>query len=190
MDKPSVGDSELQGKGTLIDLEGIEVPKDDQEIDEESFVCVPDTAIAECLLNLPTLIEMNNPITITNIVNQQGSDLTLQQKIIQYADHNEHQEFQQFYVICCKATNDELWRIVIPESLAKDVLTWYNLVLGHCGMDRLYRTVSARFFINKLKENCIASIQGFLDKCHQYKPVGRSYGHLPQRYSKLKSWEM
>ena len=33
MEKPSVGDSELQGKVTLIDFEAIEVPKDDQEID-------------------------------------------------------------------------------------------------------------------------------------------------------------
>ena len=87
MEKPSVGDSELQGKGTLIDFEGIEVPKDDQEIDGESFVCVSDTAIAECLLNLPPLTEMNNLITHTNIVNHQGSDLQLQQKTIQYADH-------------------------------------------------------------------------------------------------------
>ena len=30
MEKPSVGDSELQGKGNLIDFEGIEVLKDDQ----------------------------------------------------------------------------------------------------------------------------------------------------------------
>ena len=103
---------------------------------------------------------MNNPITITNIVNHQGSDLPLQQKIIQDADHYEHQEFQKFDVIVFKAKNDELWRIFIPDSLAKDVLTWYHLVLGHCGMERLYITVSARFVINKLKEKYIAAIQG------------------------------
>ena len=55
MENPSVGDSELQGKGTLIDFDGIEVPKEDQDIDGEIFVCVPDTAIEECLLNLPPL---------------------------------------------------------------------------------------------------------------------------------------
>ena len=189
MEKPSVGDSELQDKGTLIDFEGIEVPKDDQEIDGESFVCVPDTAISECLLNLPPLIKMNNPITITSIVNHQGSDLPLQQKRIQDSDHYEHQEFQQFDVICFKATNDELWSIGIPESLAKDVLTWYHLVLGHCGMDRLHRNLSARFVINKLKEKRISATQGCPDKCQQYTPVGRSYGHLPPRHAKLKPWE-
>ena len=167
MENPSVGDSELQGKGTLIDFEGIEVPKDDQEIDGERFVCVPYMAIVECLLNIPSLTEMYNPITITNIVNHQGSELPLQQKIIQDADHYEHQEFQKFDVIVFKAKNDELWRIFIPDSLAKDVLTCYHLVLGHCGMYRLYRTVSARFVINKLKEKCIAAIQGCPDKCQQ-----------------------
>ena len=115
-------------------------------------MCVPDTETTECLLNLPSLTEINNPITITNIVNHQVSDLPLQQKIIQDADHYEHQEFQQFDVICFKATNDELWIIFIPDSLAKDVLTWYHLVLGHCGIDRFYRTVSARFVINNPKE--------------------------------------
>ena len=129
---------------------------------------------------------MNILINITNIVNHQCSDLSLKQKIIQDADHYEHQEFQQFHVICFKATNDELWRIVIPDSLSKDVLTWYFLVLGHCGMEILYRTVSARFVINKLKEKCIAAIQGCPDKCQQLKPVGRSYGHLPPRHAKLK----
>ena len=132
---------------------------------------------------------MNNPITITNIVNHQCSELPLQQNIIQDADHYEHQEFQKFDVICFKATNDELWIIIIPDSLAKDVLTWYHLLLRNCGMERLYRAVSARFFINKLKEKCISAIQGCPDKCQKYKPVGRSYGHLPPRHAKLKPQE-
>ena len=87
MKKPSVGDRELQQKGRLIDFNQIAVPKDDEDIlDGESFF-LADLEIQECLLNLPPLAELYNPITITNIVNHQSKDLALLRLIVRDPDH-------------------------------------------------------------------------------------------------------
>ena len=99
MQKPSVGTKEQQGLGHLIDFNNIAIPKDDKEIlDGETFLniaCDLVTAaiqttetsnarndklfyieLRECLLNLPSLETMENPITITNIVNHQSTNLS------------------------------------------------------------------------------------------------------------------
>ena len=122
MEKPSAGIKEQQGLGHLIDFKNISIPKDDEEIlDGETFLniacklvtaALPTTEqsnfkndesyyneLGECLLNLPSLEEMENPITITNIVNHQATDLSLQQKIMSNPDFFCHEESEGFEVI-------------------------------------------------------------------------------------------
>ena len=57
-------------KGTLIDFNSLNVPKDDIVIDDEVFTTIDeDNELIDCLLNLPQLDYMENPINMTNIFN-------------------------------------------------------------------------------------------------------------------------
>ena len=92
MEKPSAGVKELQGKGHTIDFHNIKLPKDNEEIlDGETFLIEAKQMVAqalhqeddncesfyfelqECLINLPPLEVMDNPITVNNIVNHQST---------------------------------------------------------------------------------------------------------------------
>ena len=125
MKKPSVGDKELQGKGKPIDFNQIKLPKDDEEIlDGETFQsearailqAILNKQIAEeednssrncetfyqelkeCLLNLPPLKIMDNPITINQIINHQARDLPLQRKIMSDPDNYQHQGLSLIHI--------------------------------------------------------------------------------------------
>ena len=121
MEKPSALVKEQQGLGQLIDFNNIDIPKDEEEIlegktffniakrivsqaittkqlstrNDESFYI----KLRECLLNLPPLEVMENPITISNIVNHQASDLPLQRKILSNPNFFQHQELEGYEVI-------------------------------------------------------------------------------------------
>ena len=120
MEKPSVGVKELQGRRRQIDFNNINLPKDDEEIlDGETFLSIAQKFVEsiiskqekeinnesfykelqECLLNLPPLEEMDNPITTSNIVNHQSTDLPLQQKILSDPAHYQHEEIEEYEVI-------------------------------------------------------------------------------------------
>ena len=127
MEKPAAGAKELKGLGRPIDFSKIKVPEDDEEIlDGETFL---DTARAivssitkshqplqfesfqvelhECLLNLPSLEVMDNPITINNIVNHQATNLPLQRKVMLDSDFFRHKELEGYEVIHSRTRNDE-----------------------------------------------------------------------------------
>ena len=117
MQKPSVGDKELQGKGKLIDFKSIQLPKDNEEIiDGETFNAEAfvqsivkqieernyeshHKELMECLLNLPPLEVMDNPITINQIINHQARDIPLQKKIMSDPDRYQHHGMQGYEVI-------------------------------------------------------------------------------------------
>ena len=215
MEKPSAGIKELQGCGKHIDFKKIKLPKDDEEIlDGETFLStahwICETIIHEqeqelfsndeafhkelheCLLNLPPLEEMDNPITINNIVNHQATDLPLQQKIMSDPVNYQHQEVEGYKVIHSKSPDLEgepVWKIVIPSTLLPRLLTWYHLVLGHCGQKRLYDTVRARFQAKNLQRSCVEIVNKCPKKCQLNKQSNRIYGHLPPRTAGLLPWE-
>ena len=216
MEKPSVGIKELQGCGRLVDFKAINIPKDDEEIlkgetflataqricksiikeqEQESFQNkeVFYKELQECLLNLPPLKEMDNPITINNIVNHQATDLPLQQKIIADPVNYQHQEIKGYEVIHLRSPNvkgEPIWKIVIPSTLLPRLLTWYHLVLGHCGQQRLYNTVCTRFHANNLQRACcIETVNRCPKNCQLNKQSNKNYGHLPPRTAGLFPWE-
>ena len=121
MEKPSVGLKELQGKGGfIVNFHNIKLPKDNEEILEgETFLSkarqiVIDALLQEeseannklyylelqeCLLNLPPLEVMDNPITINKIVNHQSTDLPLLNKIITNPYNYKHEEMEGYKVV-------------------------------------------------------------------------------------------
>jgi len=189
MEKPSVGNRELQQKGRLIDFNQIAVPKDDEDIlDGESFF-LADIEIQDCLLNLPPLAELYNPITITNIVNHQSKDIELMKLIIRDSDHYMQETIHRHEVIVYSKEADRNWKIVIPNSLVKDVMSWYHTILGHAGIEKLVNTIGARFLISKLRERAEEAIRSCPEQCQQYKSPGRGYGHLPPKIVTGAPWD-
>ena len=135
---------------------------------------------------------MDNPITINNIVNHQAADLPLQQKILLEPDRYQHREMEQFEVIHTLSSDlkgQQVWKIVIPSTLLPQLLTWYHLVLGHCGQQRLYNTVRTRFHGNNLQKACIEAVTRCPRNCQLNKQSNRNYGHLPPRIAGLFPWE-
>ena len=215
MEKPSAGINELQGRGKSIDFNKIKLPKDDEEIIEgETFLSIahkfcetisqeqerePDNNnesfyqdLKECLLNLPPLEEMDNPITTNNIVNHQSADLPLQRKIISDPEHYQHQEIEGYEVVHTRSNDlagNPIWKIAIPTTLLPQLLMWYHLVLGHCGQQRLYNTVRARFHSNNLQSACIETVNRCPRRCQLNKQSNKNYGHLPPRTAELFPWE-
>ena len=215
MEKPSAGIKELQGRGRQIDFNKIKLPKDDEEILEgETFLSTAhrlceaiidqefiessdndeafQNELHECLLNLPPLEEMDNPITINNIVNHQSTDLPLQRKIIADPGNYQHREIEGYEVIHSRSPNlegDPIWKITIPPTLLPRLLSWYHLVLGHCGQQRLYNTVRARFQADNLQRSCIETVNRCPKNCQMNKQSNKNYGHLPPRIAGLFPWE-
>ena len=65
--------------------------------------------LRECLLNLPPLETMENPITIANIVNHDKfTNLPLQQKIMSDPDMFRHEELENYEVIHQKQLRQDL----------------------------------------------------------------------------------
>ena len=98
-------------RGTLIDFNSIEVPKDNEEIlDNESFYLnTIDLELVECLASLPPI----NPTTIENIVNHQSRDQTLRRAPLDNPDQYQHQEIQRMDIVR-RTEGHNQWKIALP----------------------------------------------------------------------------
>ena len=143
----------------------------------------------ECFMNLPPLEEMKNPLNITNILNHQRNDKNLEQEVrtktLEYPIH----PISGMLLVCHVSDPSRIddWKIVIPPSLIRDVIHWYHIMLGHCGMQRLYDTIAARLYCPRLSALCAQYICPAY--CHQYKGQGRQYGHMPPREASFTPWD-
>ena len=106
-------------------------------------------------------------------------------------DHFQHQEIQQKEVVVfLRDPNDrQAWKIVIPDTLVKEVMQWYHLMLGHAGIERLVATVGTRFHISNIRARAEEAIHKCPARCQQFKPPGRGYGHLPAKISAGSPWD-
>ena len=141
--------------------------------------------LQECLLNLPPLKVMENPLTINNVINKQSTDVQLQQKVLSDPDFFQHKEIEGFKVIHTKPSNEDIWKIAVPNTLLPQLLKWYHLVLGHYGQQQLYNTVKTRFHGNLLQKACINVVNNCLQKCQMNKQSNMNYRHLPPREAGL-----
>ena len=195
MEKPTVGEKEAAGLGKEFDFRTIEVPRDEEDVFvnevPELFPTIcrnEDVDVMECFLNLPALREMHNPVTVVNIQNHQAADQHLIASRLRQYQHFPIKVINRRNLICYRENPAEQdnWKIYIPESLIHDILRWYHLILGHCGMSRLYDTVRARFHTPRLSVYCRDFVCS--DYCHLYKNQGRGYGHTPPRQAALVPW--
>jgi hypothetical protein len=56
------------------------------------------------------------------------------------------QQVGQEKLICYPSHPQHPWQIVIPSSLLENMIMWYQHVLNHVGMTRLYETIGTHFY--------------------------------------------
>ena len=95
--------------------------------------------------------------------------------------------FDKFRLVCWKGRDDR-WKIVLPESLADDVIDWYHIYLQHPGETRTYASINSLFYAPRLLQR----IQGRVKQCKScrvQKRIAQSYGHIPERGDYPKPFE-
>ena len=109
-------------------------------------------------MNLPSLQEESNPLTMINICNHQQSDADLMQVALESPTKYINKEINRTNVFCTiKSTNkpEEMnWKIWLPNSLIHEAIQWYHLVLGHPGETRLTYSMKVRFSFSSLTQCC------------------------------------
>ena len=198
MSKVLEGGNGSANKGTIVDFNSLKPPEDpdDQFHIEETvldantcadflpYVDPRDPEVFESFLNLPTLEEMDNPVTMHRIQEEQFEDQDLNERMRQNTSKFIIQYIQEKPIICIGSMQD--WKIALPITLIKPIIRWYHKVLGHCGKERLYETISSRFFAPGL----YTAVQQYdCDDCQRYKLLGAGYGLLPPREAKLAPWD-
>ena len=95
-------------------------------------------------MNLPPLEELINPLTSVNIRNHQRQDTHLYQAVLRFEKEYPIYEVSGVRIVCRRSdTSTAEWKIVIPSSLIHEVIHWYHIILGHCGIQRLYDTINS-----------------------------------------------
>ena len=111
--------------------------------------------------------------------------------VLKDPDHFSHKSIQQKDVIAFTKNPEDwdAWKIIIPNTLAKNVMEWYHVKLGHAGIERLVATVGARFHISNLRARAEEAIHNCPARCQQFKPIGKGYGHLPPKIARGSPWD-
>ena len=116
----------------------------------------------------------NFPLNLPNIRFEQQADPDVQAKL--NYENFDTRNFHGTDLICHQQNNT--WRIVLPDTLISPTIEWYHIVLGHCGSDRLIRTLSQHFWAPNLSTR-IKHHVSTCDSCQRNKLPGPGYGLLP-----------
>ena len=160
-----MGDKELkmikQDKGTMVNFQQLNLPQQDEllftstkqkdwtfdhgittgtsEVELFPQTCNNrDMDVIDCLLNLPGLQELPNPLTIINIRNHQLNDPWLLKTQQLDPKHHPIKTISGQNIICFDKTPDQQvsnqhWKIYLPQALVRQAIRWYHLMLGHPG---------------------------------------------------------
>ena len=147
--------------GTLVNFKELTAPADPEDLFylEDVFYLEPE--LYECLLNLPPVSEMDNPLRSESIYVFQLMDHQCQ--LLHQSDpkHYLKRKIGTFELLTVTLTNERgnsngnMWKIYLPDGLVDGTLRWYHLLLlGHCGTTRLYEKINARFYAQRLSQRC------------------------------------
>ena len=137
-------------------------------------------AFTECFLNYPEDVNAF-PVTFANLEQHQQTDQTIQ-------DNPQYQN-QVFHgtTLKCYVKEDKI-KIVLPTSLVDETIAWYHHILGHCGQERLYRSISTHLYAPNIQDKIAKYVQS-CDSCQRNKNPGVGVGHLAQRNEIGLPWE-
>ena len=151
--------------------------------EEEKEPNATESLLAERMLYYPDDVDVF-PLNFENIAHSQQQDETL----LPLADRDDF-ELQVFHgqELICHRIHDQ-WRIVLPEALVTDTISWYHSVLGHCGETRLAASLRAHLWFPNLLDR-VKSFISTCEQCQRNKLPGPGYGHLPPREDVNQLWE-
>jgi hypothetical protein len=69
-------------------------------------------------------------------------------------------------------------KIVVPQSLQKQLLDWYHQLLAHPGETRTFKTIDQHFTWKTLRHD-VQKLVSTCNNCQHYKRQRKHYGHLP-----------
>ena len=136
----------------------------------------------DCFLNLAETELDQHPLNLENIKELQDADEGLQKLKDKHPNLYFLKDINQTQNVLCYVRagkdKDKSWKIVLPDKLLKSTIKWFHIVTGHSGWNRLYMTISARYYNPALK----TEVRRFrCAACQKHKLPGKGYGLLPER---------
>ena len=114
--------------------------------------------LQEIMLYYPEAVD-TFPLEFSNLQQEQNADATIQDKITK-GDYVKT-TFGN-YELVTKAVGDEQ-RIVVPQSIHDSTITWYHYILGHCGQERLVKSIRNHLHFPGLD----AKVKTFIETCNE-----------------------
>jgi hypothetical protein len=79
-------------------------------------------------------------------------------------------------------------KIVVPQSLQRQIVDWYDMMLAHPGETRTIKTIEQHFHWQTLSRNVKQFVQT-CQTCQHYKRQRKNYGHLPTKIQRdIEPW--
>jgi Integrase zinc binding domain len=83
---------------------------------------------------------------------------------------------------------NDTWKICIPSTLVHLIIHWYHAVLGHVGIQRLYKTITNHFYVPHLQDTIEEFVKS-CDACQRFKLPGIARGELPPKALTAQHWD-
>jgi transposase InsO family protein len=161
------------------------------DLASDSFhsILTDDPVLLDCFVHLPDQYNVPFQMDYMTIAEAQVRDaVLLQQSQAKPLQVQRRILAPGTYVYCYTAAPGGQWKIYLPSTLLRDVVRWYHLALGHCGISRLADTLRMHFHHPELQARCEDEVRK-CDSCQRHKNVGRGYGETSSREAPLLPWQ-
>ena len=158
---------------------------------------VDSPSLNDCFLCHPAVMEMEAmgnakfhafattcPLPHSNLREKQLEDQLLLEKAKLNPQLFKWISFGDVDLLCVCPPKTEVYRICIPTNLLTEIIEWYHEALGHVGERRLQDTISTHLYHPKLRSEVLKVLRK-CSECDQCKLLGKGYGHLPPRNTKI-----
>ena len=132
------------------------------------------------------------PMDYELLAQEQVQDQWLQEQRNQYPNQYQTELFptadgaQQ--LVCYRSKPNDPWKIYVPQQLVPQVTAWYHYTQGHCGADRLYKSITQHFYIPNFKEYTNNFVRNCAS-CQSNKIQGPGRGELPPKNITALPWD-
>jgi transposase InsO family protein len=163
--------------------------KIDSSVDTFYSMAIDDADLCDCFVHLPDQYGVPFRMDFDTIAQAQAQDAALlAQAQTEPLRIRRRLRAPGIHIYCYSAVPGGPEKIILPDSLLKDIVRWYHLALGHCGITRLADTLRMHFHHSRLQASCEEEVKT-CDTCQRYKSVGRGYGETAGREAPLVPWQ-
>ena len=124
------------------------------------------------------------PLNYSVIGKAQGKDKSILKALDsgKYHFKSFHRDDTQRELICHRG------KIVIPQSLKKQVMEWYHMYLGHPGINRTEETIAQHLWWPKMRDDITHQVST-CETCQKNKRKYKKYGILPPKKAECIPWD-